>query len=30
MRAGTFGIRLRVYRSMVKTKLDWDGDHDEG
>jgi hypothetical protein len=25
MRAGIFGIRLRVYKSMVKTKLDWDG-----
>jgi hypothetical protein len=22
MRAGIFGIRLRVYRSMVKTKFD--------
>jgi hypothetical protein len=30
MRAGIFGIRLRVYRNMVKTKLIWDGDHDEG
>jgi hypothetical protein len=23
MRAGIFGIRLQVYKSMVKTKLDW-------
>jgi hypothetical protein len=25
MQAGIFGIRLRVYRSMVKAKLDWNG-----
>jgi hypothetical protein len=27
---GTFEVRLRVYKSMVKTKLDWDDNHDEG
>jgi hypothetical protein len=25
MRAGIFGIRLQIYKSMVKTKLDWNG-----
>jgi hypothetical protein len=28
MRAGIFGIRLRVYKSMVKTKLDYEGWND--
>jgi hypothetical protein len=30
MWTGTFKVRLRVYKSMVKTKLNWDDNHDEG
>jgi hypothetical protein len=30
MWTGTFEVKLRVYKSMVKTKLNWAGNHDEG
>jgi hypothetical protein len=30
MWTGTFEVKLRVYKIMVKTKLNWDDNHDEG